>query len=560
MNVCHTFKQLIPVNVTIRHSLIVCEDRQQQISCPQNHLIITLSAFYGRRNWKYCVKEHESFQDIPIDKPLIWAFNAQDLFRKTCDKQNTCIMNTSSAFYQNVHIQPMISKYLEIEWSCIECTNHYISENADAECQMWMNEGNCLSHPEWMIPQCRAACWKCSKVELPCENIEKDNLCEFLAAIGECQIRPTYMFAFCRKSCFKCGSSTVKDTLDPKAINLSAECQTLADKGECQKNPSFMLEHCLASCRKLKQPKCQNTYEDKTKLKKLCDDWASAGLCGRNSHFMLKNCFKSCSGCDKEKFNCVNVYDNDYKCDYWHMKGESVRHPKFMARNCTKSLSGCNPSNDVVKCEDDNSKIDMCSVWASEGLCHKNLEYMHAFCRKSCGFCPGTGLQGLGESRIGHHETPGDSSDVIKNLTIVLNDQRFLRNGRLVGFKAYFSNIHETSFQIWRPLSIVGNYEKNNTILGNFYLAYEIERFIPKEPDTVQLVSVKECVDVRAGDLIGFTTFKTASVASHVISVKSSYWVGGMKNGVGRRFTLEKVHYSLVFSLSAVFNEDNCRE
>ena len=95
-----------------------------------------------------------------------------------------------------------------------------------------------------------------------------------------------------------------------------------------------------------------------------CQFWAKHGECDKNPHFMTFQCAYSCGTCDNKRIN-----DDD------------IKH--FGNQEETTSQKKANMS-DLKKCEDLHA---LCPLWAKEGECLINPNFMTSACVLSCWLC-----------------------------------------------------------------------------------------------------------------------------------------------------------------------------
>lgn len=69
-------------------------------------------------------------------------------------------------------------------------------------------------------------------------------------------------------------------------------------------------------------------------------------------------------------------------CALWASNGQCEANPQYMKVHCLKSCKMC--ESEESECEDLHSS---CAEWASYGQCQGNPSYMKHNCKKSCGEC-----------------------------------------------------------------------------------------------------------------------------------------------------------------------------
>ncbi|KAJ8310113.1 hypothetical protein KUTeg_011978 [Tegillarca granosa] len=93
--------------------------------------------------------------------------------------------------------------------------------------------------------------------------------------------------------------------------------------------------------------------------------------------------------------SCRNSGSNldSWKCYIWARQGECVRNKNFMEQNCRKACGLCGTENEPRSnfCEDhyDTAK---CEKWKANSDCIIAEEFMKKNCRQTCGFCDSSSL------------------------------------------------------------------------------------------------------------------------------------------------------------------------
>lgn len=72
--------------------------------------------------------------------------------------------------------------------------------------------------------------------------------------------------------------------------------------------------------------------------------------------------------------------DKHEKCSVWAQDGECIRNTQYMKTHCP---AACTSLKEVV-CEDVHPH---CSQWAELGECEENAAEMHKYCQEACGVC-----------------------------------------------------------------------------------------------------------------------------------------------------------------------------
>ena len=110
--------------------------------------------------------------------------------------------------------------------------------------------------------------------------------------------------------------------------------------------------------------------------------------------------------------------DLDEECNVWAKEGECSANPEYMELQCRMSCGLCGgqegpkadaPSNKGASEASRDSEAgepcedldEECAVWQHEGECSANPEYMEVQCRKSCGVCRGDRSSPPGASMCG---------------------------------------------------------------------------------------------------------------------------------------------------------------
>jgi len=150
----------------------------------------------------------------------------------------------------------------------------------DTACAAWAAAGECLSNPEWMVPNCASSC--CPK-------------CSDKLQSGECPTADRHDLCVANKN-DSCEGWASKDLANDNAAvtHDSAESQ-------CSVNNKWMVLNCMSSCCDTcffdkdscptMKSRCTNTWEAAGE----CKTWAAAGECtGKNSKWMHANCANEC--------------------------------------------------------------------------------------------------------------------------------------------------------------------------------------------------------------------------------------------------------------------------
>uniref|UniRef100_A0A914L5V6 ShKT domain-containing protein n=1 Tax=Meloidogyne incognita TaxID=6306 RepID=A0A914L5V6_MELIC len=184
----------------------------------------------------------------------------------------------------------------------------------------------------------------------------------------------------------------------PDCYNNHECCSFWADKGECQKNSKYMGTWCKASCKLCKTDyrldlECNDRHEK-------CLHWAGQGECERNKFWMQENCRDACDRCyvgrsevciveRKNHYNLTGCkskgcYNENICCSLWALNGECSKNRDWMACNCRVSCRIC--SLDIYEIGTCYDYHNQCREWASKGECKKN-NWMLENCKSSCNSC-----------------------------------------------------------------------------------------------------------------------------------------------------------------------------
>jgi len=177
----------------------------------------------------------------------------------------------------------------------------------------------------------------------------------------------------------------------------------------------------------------------------------------------------------------------------------------------------------------------------AQGACTSNPQVALSSCMRSCTQCD---MPGNIPAFIGGKLLPGDSNDQTSGATVIL-PYTFPSYTRLMYFTAYFTSNSTVYLQVWRPLNSV-----------NFTLI-EVMRVKPVAADYIQTIPVAGCVQVLAGDRIGFTSMMgPAPIAATLDTTQESAGTlsrAGSYDGPFGAFT-----QSYVFSLNANYQTIPC--
>ncbi|CAJ0574009.1 unnamed protein product, partial [Mesorhabditis spiculigera] len=202
-------------------------------------------------------------------------------------------------------------------------------------------------------------------------------------------------------------SVTVRPPVNaPRAADCWNEnqcCQTWAAQGECTRNRGYMQDFCKASCNICTpNPPIRDDCSDRHPS---CGSWAATGECTKNPDWMTENCRRSCNRCTRtraqtcsrasqsqatpapRKQQCENspgCFNEFACCPLWAIQGQCRTNSQFMTCQCRVSCGMCFPSDyPYGACVDYHRD---CPAWARLGECRKN-PWMEENCRASCKTC-----------------------------------------------------------------------------------------------------------------------------------------------------------------------------
>ncbi|ELU03446.1 hypothetical protein CAPTEDRAFT_227133 [Capitella teleta] len=527
------------------YDALVCQDSGRlPLTCPENQVISTQGAFFGRGNLNTTCP---SVDGVPTNNCS--ADFPSTIFSFLCDGKRDCELEASTDLFGDPC--PNSRKYLSATYTCEECTN----DEDDIYCEIQAMEGECEANPDWMKVNCRKACTKCQSEPPTSENRWfNDTQCNEWTKAGECDKNPVWMFAYCKGSCLGLNSKT---DCKNKPVH-DANCGLWGTQGECLTNTNWMFPNCTRDCFHCEADQtdvveCKNRFDTDQ-----CDKWAAFGECGFNQGFMIPNCMKSCLGCKKDPV-CVNVHDDDV-CDYWASIGECWKNvvwmhqkcwkscmqcdgpkectnknddqtcehwaavglistrPEYMTTECWKTTSGCAGNTKVYDCLNTGDADADCDYWSMIGECGARPTYLYTNCYKSCSKCGDADNELV---YIGNSPEPGLPEDMTA-YNVILLPETFPVDAKLTNFFGYFHNISTVYFQIWR-------YEN-----GSFVLKYN-QQASPDVTMTSQTINVDSCMMVQAGDYFGFADFSgipTIGATDDAQGIVAPHFYKGSTNAV----------------------------
>ena len=142
-----------------------------------------------------------------------------------------------------------------------------------------------------------------------------------------------------------------------------------------------------------------------------CPGWAAAGECRNNAEWMARSCAASCGHCSTleqpdgslrrlvvessgaavelhtweptvsvaELNQCI---DHDASCRMWATQGECDANPEWMHRTCLESCFSCQS----YRCHDKREAAGQCIAWSDAGRCEQDV-FMLELCPYTCGAC-----------------------------------------------------------------------------------------------------------------------------------------------------------------------------
>lgn len=165
------------------------------------------------------------------------------------------------------------------------------------------------------------------------------------------------------------------------------DCQELADDNQCESNPGFMHLQCPESCNTCEEyaeayeteewPPCTDEEFD-------CKSWAASGECAYNAEFMTVECRRSCMSCfvDTNQFGTTQSLppeDDEHFSKTVQVIDDSIEYMKNL-------WSSSNPDYHRINYKCRNMEPE-CSLWAAQGECEENADYMKINCAPACQTC-----------------------------------------------------------------------------------------------------------------------------------------------------------------------------
>ena len=153
----------------------------------------------------------------------------------------------------------------------------------------------------------------------------------------------------------------------------------------CSSQQSRQME-CRASGSCSETQDCEDGHEN-------CHFWASQGECDKNPLYMKNHCQFSCGLCEDD--NEIECEDFNENCEHWAAMGECSSNQVYMRNHCPSSCGICGSdqpekASNGYHSNNGNDCVDlheMCHIWAAEGECLINPNFMTSACRWSCYLC-----------------------------------------------------------------------------------------------------------------------------------------------------------------------------
>lgn len=199
----------------------------------------------------------------------------------------------------------------------------------------------------------------------------------------------------------------------PKDPDGDPDCVNWASTGECLNNASYMLRKCPRSCHACPRDGLGDEYDEMMELlnggescsdlNDSCAHWASTGECVLNPKFMGSNCKDSCYMCwngpimraggqpedlmkRKKIYRTLKlgkpqkIIGNDASGQQ-NTKEQMVAMDRYAKDEITKPTF---PEKDRSLCY---NSVELCSYYASKGMCRSHLVFMINTCPLACMLC-----------------------------------------------------------------------------------------------------------------------------------------------------------------------------
>jgi len=196
------------------------------------------------------------------------------------------------------------------------------------------------------------------------------------------------------------------------------ECKAYASEGECRKNADFMLNSCPRSCLSCPPRNGMNDEDDEeydemmelssggeqcSDFRDRCGEWAMAGECVLNPEWMVENCRDSCYMCWNGPVMRKNGQPEDL------MKRKKIY--RTLKLGIPQKIVG-NDEDEILKTKQQMvamdryakdeitipsfretnrslcyNSIELCSYYASKGMCRSQVVFMINTCPLACMLC-----------------------------------------------------------------------------------------------------------------------------------------------------------------------------
>jgi len=390
----------------------ICEQSNSDdylgIACFAGMEINIESAFYGRDDSETCVVDG-------LDSASSCAHEqAFELISAQCNGRDWCYVNVTGNYFGDEC--PDVSKYLQVSYTCAECTNDW---GTDSDCAQWAVGGDCQSNTEWMYGYCRESCSGCHKTH-SCLNIASYDDCYYWSFNGECHKNPEFMHQYCREACNLCNDDYVPEQPEepepiwaPREVDedldlqMTTACPDEQAQLSCPDNTHIKIYDafygrqngwvCMNNTVSDTYPCENNSPGPFEQLSYHCNGRTDCSVLNPSISEGVKHPFENpCEDIDTNRYlevkwtcsECDNVWakqsdTGNADCDYWQSWYECDYNPYWMADNCFESCSGCKVMDD---CENTNSDW-LCDYWSLIGECEENPTWMEYNCARSCRTC-----------------------------------------------------------------------------------------------------------------------------------------------------------------------------
>lgn len=140
---------------------------------------------------------------------------------------------------------------------------------------------------------------------------------------------------------------------------------------------SFMHANCPVSCKICRDINCSDKADE-------CAQWMANGECETSSKLMLVACPVSCGICSppcKDLNGGIKIGPNsgitDSPCEMWAKQGQCETNADYMLKQCPVACGACRAKR--------KDKDKLCNEWAHNGECQENSGFMFKNCPIACG-------------------------------------------------------------------------------------------------------------------------------------------------------------------------------